>query len=54
MIATAEIEPVQTISNSVTTEAMTTNGIFVNVLNRENIPGGNILEFREALSSHMG
>ncbi|XP_076753324.1 uncharacterized protein LOC143424852 [Xylocopa sonorina] len=50
-----QTEPRQMISNSVnTTEAMTTNGIFVNVLNRESVVAGNILEFREALSSHLG
>ncbi|CAL7943885.1 unnamed protein product [Xylocopa violacea] len=50
-----QTEPRQMISNSVNTaEAMTTNGIFVNVLNRESVVAGNILEFREALSSQLG
>ncbi|OAD57378.1 hypothetical protein WN48_02179 [Eufriesea mexicana] len=51
----ARTEPVRMIPNSVnTTEAMTTNGIFVNVANRESSMAGNILEFREALSSQLG
>ncbi|KAK9297507.1 hypothetical protein QLX08_008818 [Tetragonisca angustula] len=56
MIATtSQIEPVQTISNSVTTtEAMTTNGIFMRVLNRNTTLAENIMLFREALSSHIG
>ncbi|XP_048261346.1 uncharacterized protein LOC100645074 [Bombus terrestris] len=51
----AQTQPVQTISNSVTTtEAMTTNGIFVSVLNRDAAAARNILQFREALSSQIG
>nr|XP_033188278.1 uncharacterized protein LOC117155900 [Bombus vancouverensis nearcticus] len=51
----AQTQPVQTISNSVTTtEAMTTNGIFVSVLNRDAAAARNIMQFREALSSQIG
>ncbi|KAK1135199.1 hypothetical protein K0M31_007971 [Melipona bicolor] len=51
--ATSQIEPAQTISVT-TTEAMTTNGIFMSVLNRDTALAENIMLFREALSSHIG
>ncbi|XP_043515143.1 uncharacterized protein LOC122531364 [Frieseomelitta varia] len=52
---TSQIEPAQTISNSVTTtETMTTNGIFMSVRNRDTTLAENIMLFREALSSHIG
>ncbi|XP_026669965.1 uncharacterized protein LOC113464432 [Ceratina calcarata] len=49
----SQIEYVQTIPNSMNTVEAMTNGIFVNVLNSD-LPAGNILEFREALSSQFG
>ncbi|KOC61888.1 hypothetical protein WH47_05421, partial [Habropoda laboriosa] len=51
----AQTEPVPMISNSVNTaEATTTNGIFVNILNRDTSIAENILEFTEALSTQLG
>nr|XP_034187805.1 uncharacterized protein LOC117607789 isoform X1 [Osmia lignaria] len=50
-----ETEPIRMISISVnTSEAMTTDRIFVGVLNRENSVARNILEFREALAIPLG
>ncbi|CAK9829908.1 hypothetical protein ANTRET_LOCUS7178 [Anthophora retusa] len=51
----AQTESRPMISHSVNTaEAMTTNGIFANILNRDTTVAGNILEFTEALSMQFG
>lgn len=51
----AESDPIETISNSMNTaEAMTTDGLFINVLNPDVLVTGNILEFAEALTLPLG